>query len=351
MAGPIVEPLGKVVLRVIREGLDQFLTGHANADVSWRAERARLSPHVADWLDTILGLPSYREGALTQLAWSLSSPTPIDVTQRQKGGRTATADLKKILEARHISARNAFENIGKNSPELRRGNVPAWDAFLGWATSAKEAERKAAFGYLLARVSLMSRPVLPMPELDRAKLTFAHVARLFKVMLDAPSGGVHQQFIVTACLHAIIEEFGVGGPGGLRVETKNVSTSDATSGAAGDIQIMRGGRTEEAFEVTANPWQSKISAATRVTRSADLQRTHVVASAPSDDFSSIEALEADVSVLDVGAFVRTMIALMRKPAREAALVRLYDLLDRLQPDIEKTNEYVNLLRRHGLTTT
>src|SRR5438477_12874555 len=43
------------------------------------------------------------------------------------------------------------------------------------------------------------------------------------------------------------------------------------------------------------------------------------------------------------AGIRTMIAIMRKPARQAALMRLYELLDRLQPDIERVNAYVTLL--------
>ena len=235
-----------------------------------------------------------------------------------------------MLEARHITARNAFENIGKNFPELRRGNEPDFDSFLNWANAAELRHRRSAFDYLLAGVSLIARPVATMPELNRPRLTFVRVAGFLQSMLEVPSGGVHHQFIVTACLHAIIEEFGLGGPGGLRVETKNVAVSDASAGTAADIQIMRGGRTEEALEVTANPSQSKITAATRAARAADLARAHIVANAPPSEFTRIaesDLSSIDLSVLDVSAFVRTMVAIMKKPAREAALVRLYELLE------------------------
>jgi hypothetical protein len=340
-----------MVLSTIRERLDEFLADSTGARAIVEAERRHLPPDIAAKLDNILGKPSYREATLTQLAWSLAAPAPIDITQRQPGGRTTTAELKKVLEARHISARNAFENIGKNFPELRRGNEPDFDAFLNWANAAESRHRRSAFDYLLAGVSLIARPVAPMPELNRPRLTFVRVAGFLQSMLEVPSGGVHHQFIVTACLHAIIEEFGLGGPGGLRVETKNVAVSDASAGTAGDIQIMRGGRTEEALEVTANPWQSKIAAATRAARAADLARAHIVANAPPSEFTRIaesDLSSIDLSVLDVSAFVRTMVAVMKKPARGAALVRLYELLDRHQPDIERVNAYVTLLQKHGL---
>lgn len=217
------EPLGRVVLSAIRERLDQFLADSERARANALEEHRHLPPEIAAKLDSILGKPSYREATLTQLAWSLAAPAPIDITQRQPGGRTATAELKKVLEARHISARNAFENIGKNFPELRRGNEPDFDSFLNWANAAGAHHRRSAFDYLLARVSLTARPVAAMPELNRPRLTFARVAGLFQSMLEVPSGGVHHQFMVAACLHAIIEEFELGGPGGLRAMQMRVT--------------------------------------------------------------------------------------------------------------------------------
>jgi hypothetical protein len=144
----------------------------------------------------------------------------------------------------------------------------------------------------------------------------------------------------------------MGGPGGLRVETKRLNASDASSKTAGDIQILRGNRVEEAFEITANDWATKIDSARRALKDADLQRAHIVAAVGASFIEQADRLgevNVDLSVVDVAALLRTLTAVMRKPAREAALTRLHDYLDRYQPDIDRVNAYVDLLRKHGLT--
>jgi len=57
----------------------------------------------------------------------------------------------------------------------------------------------------------------------------------------------------------------------------------------------------------------------------------------------------DVSVVDVRGFIRAICAILRPPAREDALRRLYDNIDTLQSDVGLTNGFVGLLRRHALT--
>jgi hypothetical protein len=144
----------------------------------------------------------------------------------------------------------------------------------------------------------------------------------------------------------------MGGPGGLRVETKRLNASDASSKTAGDIQILRGNRVEEAFEITANDWKTKIESASSALRDADLQRAHIVASVGAsflEEADQLGEINVDLSIIDVGALLHTLAAVMRKPAREAALVRLHEYLDRYQPDIDRVNAYVDLLRKHELT--
>lgn len=190
-----------------------------------------------------------------------------------------------------------------------------------------------------------------MPDLNTGKLTFFNACRLIEELLRVPSGGAHEQFAAAACLEAMIEEFNLGGIGGLRVETKNLTASDASSRTAGDIQINRLGRTEEAFEVSASNWSLKLGQARAAIRSADLVRAHILAFYRGNDIA--EAVELgqiaeDVSIIDIRQFLRLLIAVMRKPARAAALRRLYELLDRNQPNIELVNAYVRLIKQHGL---
>ena len=94
-----------------------------------------------------------------------------------------------------------------------------------------------------------------------------------------------------------------------------------------------------------------VGAALQVARTADLQRVNVVAYG--NDLSGLsEALEgatADVSVMDVRSLLRLLVGILRRPGREVALKRLYELLERNQPDINRVNKYVELLGGHALT--
>ena len=304
--------------------------------------RANLPAHVADKLDAVIAHRhrSYRDAALLQLAFGALSDDPFDHCTRQPGGRGAAGRLGTYLAAHHIAAvQDALQNVGKNTPDLCRGNVAEFDGLLHWANAADLDAPRACLQYAIMAIAQTARPVLPMPVIDRSKLTFVRVAQLFQAMLDAPSQGIHQQMIVAACLEAIIDEFGMAGTGGFRVDTKNVSASDVSAGVPGDIQIKWGNRAEEAFEVTANPWLEKVAKALRLIREQDLPRAHIVATVTPAEYGAMPEFDdaMDISVLDIGSFVRTLVAVMRKPARETALLRLYQLLDRVQRDVVRTN--------------
>jgi hypothetical protein len=63
---------------------------------------------------------------------------------------------------------------------------------------------------------------------------------------------------------------------------------------------------------------------------------------------ALRALREDISVLGLESFVAVLTSVLTKQYRAAALIRLYELLDRLQPDVERTNRFVQLLDAHGL---
>lgn len=296
---------------------------------------------------------SYRDGLLIQLAYGLAAEVQ-DLTVRHSGGRSVAGKLGRFLEAAHVPAvKDAYQNIGKNTPTLIRGNVPAFDDFLRWASepSSHREQLKAAFEYACARVAATARPVAPMPELDLGTLSFAAVSRLLGDLFSAGSGGAHEQFAVAALLHALIEQTTSSG---YRVETKSLHASDRSSRVAGDVQILAGQLIIEAFEVTANLWSEKLPAAGKVIRDHDLSRLHIVARAPQADrrliLDELAKHPEDISVLDIEAFTSSLIASLRRRDRAIALQRFYELLDRHQPDVEKVNAYVAALARHRLVT-
>ena len=122
---------------------------------------------------------SYRDVLIVQLAYRLSSEAALDLTQRHIGARTVGQRLGRFFASQHIrKVQDAYQNIGKNSPVLVRGNFPQFDSFLRWASvdqDTKIAGIEAAFDYACGVVAATSRPVPRMPPLDRSAHTFANV--------------------------------------------------------------------------------------------------------------------------------------------------------------------------------
>lgn len=258
--------------------------------------------------------------------------------------------LGVFFAARHITAvKDAYQNIAKNTVSLTRNNVPAFDRLLIWATGATPAERKVALRLACAVVAATSRPVSPMPPINRSALTFSRMVDLLHGLLATPSGGAFEQFAVAALLNTLVTNHGEGRA---RVETKNLNASDRSSFAAGDVQVVVGNRVIDAFEVTANDWRTKVSSVPKTIRDNDLSRLHIIAARPEADRAAVAAalrqLGEDVSVLDVQQIVEVLAAVLTRPQRADALTRLYEYLDRYQPDTDRVNLFVERLRAADL---
>jgi len=144
------------------------------------------------------------------------------------------------LLTRHIpTSSDVFQNIGKNSMSLVRGNEPEFDSLLEWGAAATLDQVTAALDLAAAALAAKSRPVLPLPSLRQSKLTFAATMGLFDALLATPSEGVHEQFVFASALHALVAQTGQVG---LRVTTKPINASDQSSGTAGDVQVKMGDR-------------------------------------------------------------------------------------------------------------
>jgi len=296
---------------------------------------------------------SYRDAILIQLAYREQA---TDLTVRHAGARSVAAKLGTFFESAHIRhVRDAYQNIGKNSSNLVRGNDKAFDGFLVWASSGTSAPGAlhALFEYCCAYVAVTARPVDAFPLLDKGKLTFANVTALLNDLFDVGSQGAYEQFSIAALLHALVDQSDIDG---MRVETKNLNASDKSSSAAGDIQIfMKGIGLIEAYEVTANNWSTKLEGVINTMKAFDLPRANIIAQVGTnqqllDAIMQLQALPQDVSVLDLRAFSASLVATLRKNGRGLALQRLYDLLDTYQADTSKTNRYVAMLKSSGLTS-
>jgi hypothetical protein len=352
---PKARPMSHVAAAKIIEALDAYLDVPATAE----ADIARLAQSLPEKLReraevSLTKGASYRDVILIQLAFGLEASGGFDHTKAATGARDSGKLVGAATRARHIrSVKDAYQNIGKNHDNLIRHNVAEYDELLAVLNDTPNEQRADLFAYVLAATAITARPVLAMPSLARGELTFSKVSGFLDALLATGSGGAYEQFATAAFLEALLDEFGLSGGigGGLSIKTKNINASDASSGATADVQIMRGNKIEEAFEVSAGGWRLKVAQALISAREVDLSRVHILAYG--NDLSGLtDALaetNTDVSVMDVRSFLRTIVGILKKPAREVALRRLYDLLVHNQPDMERVNRLVGFLSSHALT--
>ena len=208
------DPVGSRASTIISECILPLLRDRSKAEHMRDEAAERLPPTVVSNTDHCIAdrRLSYRAGLVIQAAYGLAEPGS-DICLRRDGGRGVAQRLGSLLQKNHIAATNdAYESIGKNSPNLCRGNVPQFDEILRWGSGASQDQIRALLSYVCASLALLARPVDPMPALDVPSLTFQRTAVFLDVLLSKPSAGAHEQFAVSAFLAAVVEEFGVGGP-------------------------------------------------------------------------------------------------------------------------------------------
>jgi len=340
---------------VARQLIEQTFAAALTGDAAWVKTPPTVDAAILPKIQAVIANTkqlSYRDALVVQFAFWLANNKPTDITVRQEGGRSVAGWLGRFLAANHIRAvSDAFQNIGKNTEVLARGNYADFDDVLRWGAVATRtgAEIEAAFRFTCIQIAANARPVLPMPALDAGNLTFARMSELLSRLFALPSGGAFEQFALAALLHALVEQ---QGQSEYRVETKNLNASDKSSRAAGDVQILLGTRVVEAFEVTANDWHEKLAGAAKTIRDNDLSRLTIIArgvQASGDAlYQELKAHGLDLSVFDLKAHSNSVVSALTRQSRANALRRLYELLDRYQPRVEIVNQYVGLLFALGV---
>lgn len=295
-------------------------------------------PHLDDLLSRV---DTYRDAALIVLTYAVDAGTGADVATPPAGRRTVGPWLASLLDELNIRARrDAFQTLAKGSSSLVGRDRDSWNRLLEWTQEQEDVEPiDRAMRYMASRIASTARNLPPMPALDVSRLTFQRVVGLVDDLLAVPSGGAHEQFVFAGLLHALSEEHG-----GRSVKTKTLSASDAAAGTAADVQVLDGGRVLEAYEVTANPWATKIAQAVAILRDFDLPRVHIVAPGPAPHGAEIDTAVAaasvpaglvsgaiDLSVLDVRAECRSLVHRLSRSGRRVGLNKVWEHLTLRQP--------------------
>jgi hypothetical protein len=299
--------------------------------------------------DLLLKTDTYRDGALTLLAFPVAAGEPLDVTRRIDGDRAASGYLEALLRDLKIPARkDALQTIAKGSSTFIGRTRKSWNELLEWASEEEALDDiEAAFLYMARAIAATARTLPSLPALDVSRLTFDRVVDLLDDLLATPSGGAYEQFIFGALLYATAEQEG----GRRRVETKSLTAADASAGTAADIQVWDGGVVAEAYEVTANVWHSKVNQALDTLRRHDLRRVHIVAPVPNATAAEIAdhvPAGADVSVLDVHHETRSLVHRLQRTGRRVALEKLYEHLVERQPKDDLVVQYITAITSRKL---
>lgn len=340
-----------LILDLAEKTLRRFIQDEDARSGAEEAASRMLPPAIAQAVNALAALGrslAYRDGVLTALAHPIVRREVFDVTHRPPSGRPASDAIgKDLLPSLHIKGvRSAYQNIGKNQPNLVRGNNEHWDALLTWAaTDANLEEIRVAYERVAAAIAATARTVLPKPKFRLAQLTFLNIMALIDQMLSEPTAGAHEQYVTAALLGAALQQESTG----LRAQTKALNASDASSRSAGDVEILHRNKLQEALEVSANHFDTKFGQAMDAVGEYGLSRIHIVAPGlESGDYDELaQTVDGDVSILDPLALAATLVALLDRSGRENALSELYVLLDR-HASVQLTNAYVRRCWQRGL---
>lgn len=312
------------------------------------------APWVRSRIDEVFSYKarSYRDGLLVLLAIATCEGGNFDVTQRPPAARTIGAYLgRKIYPPLFIPGTDdAFANIGKNTPNLTRGNQPAWDDLLNWISSQETTveDLKKALAYLSWLVASTSKRPEGWKALEPNALTFTKVCGLFEDLLARKSGGAYQQFSFTALLRAARE---LDSDGRLETKTKGIDVSDATAGVVGDVQVWDGEILVESYEVTANRWDTKLAQARKSIESAQIDQVVIVADVGDNTLDEIAAKLPpgyDIAVLDLSNEIRSLVGRLPRSTRGKALEYLHEYLANERARPELLEGFASALESHGL---
>ena len=185
----------KILIETLENSFSRSVDQHEVETKSVREIEEAQRVNLGSILDKVTTKRSYRVVAIIQLAFGIAADGRIDLTVRPPGTRGAKGVAGRIgryLLEHHVTAPDdAYQNLGKNSEKLVRGNFAEFDAFLEWAASEGRTKDQlcAALDFACARVAASARPVLPFPEIVQDKVTFAALMGLFVQMTGVGSRG------------------------------------------------------------------------------------------------------------------------------------------------------------------
>jgi hypothetical protein len=244
--------------------------------------------------------------------------------------------LSEELTRRHITLHDNITAFGENLGW--KGNVrnvslardPRFNAFLAAVADATPAERAKIADYLAQRFAESRRESPPLPPVSPNVLTFMRAKALFYQLLEVPSEGHIQQFLVAALLSEYRTRHSI------EVVTHHPHAADTYDDTAGDIEEYQEERLLRAYEVTVRPdWQNRISNFQRKMDRFGLSKYIIIAEGiNTDEQWAVPARMAlalapygrDIAVVDIRDVLNFLAAELTPTELRAAVNRAYEYL-------------------------
>ena len=284
------------------------------------------------------------EAALTLATFSivegrvlnLVDPAAGDLTEKNriKGDRTTGDKLcREILAARNIPAtKGPFQSSSYRSGyKALQAQNRALSDYASWQSESGRTldDIQQVVDELVDAVLACSASLPPLPSLLGDRFTFVAYRQARDRLLSAPSRGALEQYLLAGLLD---QELRASSGAQLRAETKNVGANDASSKAAGDIEVRQHHALRGAIEVTTASWEDKLDQLENVVQAhlsdATIAASNVIAKTTGEDLAkkvspTAERLGLDVAVVDLHGLMDVAASRITRASRAAAFAFVY----------------------------
>jgi hypothetical protein len=316
---------------LIIKTLDAFVDGHTPAEPT--------PPHIQAIFDEhIKGRKgSVKLGCVFLVAYSVTDPRwNGDTVPVGLRGEYGDKKLANDLAIRHVTLHDnvvAFgENLGwkGNVSNVRLSRDPRFATFVRNVVALSPDERRRLLGHVAWRLHSSRVVPQPMQPLPPTYFGYARSLDLCSRLLEIPSEGHIQQFLVASFLYIHRRRYGHV------IRTHHPHASDKFDRTAGDIEEFRDDMLVAAYEVTVrDDWKNRLSDLARKATSAGLKRYAVFAANVRKDpklfpaeklVEFVEPLTFDLAVVDLSDFFNVFCSELSSAEIQEAIKHCYQLL-------------------------
>jgi len=273
----------------------------------------------------------------------------LPIGYRGKSGDKLLSEQLTIRSLTIHSNITAFgENLGwkGNKVNVSLHRDPHFQEFCDELATADFDQRTLIADYLATRFAESRRIDRPLPPVGPNVLTFAKAKGLFSRLLQLPTQGHVQQFLVAALLRVHRRRYGFD------IRTYHPQGSDTSSNTAGDIEERLDGNLVRAYEVTVrSDWKNRVSNFKLKMEAFNLSKYIIIASQVNNDEELAEPAKLitflkpygrDIAVIDINDFTLVMAAELSANELKDAVNLINDYLS--QPNLSNKDEFIELYR-------